>query len=82
VGSASVGAWPCVLAHAYDFADPGDTALLNQLDPHSTTSENALETLVTDKLLAPRDALLAGLAVLAALARLCRTNAVSVLREA
>jgi hypothetical protein len=59
-----------------------DTALLNQLDPYSTTSENALETLVTDKLLAPRDALLAGLAVLAALAGLCRSNAVSVLAEA
>ena len=35
-----------------------------------------------DKLLTPRDALLAGLAVLAALAGLCRTNAVSVLAEA
>jgi hypothetical protein len=70
------------VAHAYTFTDPGDTALLNQLDPDGTTSENALETLVTDRLLVPRDALLAGLALLAALAGLCRTNAVSVLPEA
>jgi hypothetical protein len=79
-GAAVARALVCAAAHAYIFADPGDTALLNQLDPDSTTSENALETLVTDKLLAPRDALLAGLAVLAALAGLCRSNAVSVLQ--
>ena len=77
-----VSALACTAAHAYIFTDPGDTALLNQLDPGSTTSENALETLVTDKLLAPRDAPLAGLAVLAALAGLCRSNAVSVLAQA
>lgn len=70
----------CAVGHAYIFTDPGDTALLNKLDPDSMTSENALETLVTDELLAPRDALLAGLAVLAALAGLCRSNAVSVLQ--
>jgi hypothetical protein len=81
-GAAFARALACAVAHAYLFADPADTALLNQLDPESTTSENALETLVADKLLAPRDALLAGLAVLAALAGLCRSNAVSVLREA
>jgi hypothetical protein len=81
-GSAAARAVACAVAHAYTFTDPGDTALLNQLDPDTTTSENALETLVTDKLLAPRDALLAGLALLAALAGLCRTNAVSVLPEA
>jgi hypothetical protein len=81
-GAAVARALACAAAHAYIFTDPGDTALLNQLDPCSTTSENALETLVTDKLLAPRDALLAGLAVLAALAGLCRSNAVSVLAEA
>jgi hypothetical protein len=81
-GVAVARALACAAAHAYIFTDPGDTALLNQLDPDSTTSENALETLVTDKLLAPRDALLAGLAVLAALAGLCRSNAVSVLAEA
>ena len=78
-GAAVARALACAAAHEYIFTDPGDTALLNQLDPDSTTSENALETLVTDKLLAPRDALLAGLAVLAALAGLCRSNAVSVL---
>jgi hypothetical protein len=78
-GAAVARALVCATARAYIFADPGDTALLNQLDPDSTTSENALETLVTDKLLGPRDALLAGLAVLAALAGLCRSNAVSVL---
>jgi hypothetical protein len=49
------------------------------LDPSSATSGNPLETLVTDKLIAPQDALSAGLALLAALARLCRTNAASVL---
>ena len=78
-GAAVARALACATAHAYFFTDPADTALLNQLDPGRTTSENALETLVTDKLLAPRDALLAGLAVLAALAGLCRTNAPSVL---
>ena len=81
-GAAVARALACAVAHAYLFADPADTALLNQFDPDSTTSENPLETLVTDKLLTPRDALLAGLAVLAALAGLCRTNAVSVLRDA
>jgi len=81
-GAAVARALACAVAHAYLFADPADTALLNQFDPDSATSENPLETLVTDKLLTPRDALLAGLAVLAALAGLCRTNAVSVLREA
>ena len=81
-GAAVARALACAVAHAYTFTDPGDTALLNQLDPDAATSENALETLVTDKLLAPRYALLAGLAVLAALARLCRSNAVSVLAEA
>jgi hypothetical protein len=78
-GAAVARALACAAAHAYIFTDPGDTALLDQLDPDSMTSENALETLVTDKLLAPRDALLAGLAVLAALAGLCRSNAASVL---
>jgi hypothetical protein len=81
-GGAVTRALACAVAHAYMFTDPADTALLNQLDPDSTTSENALETLVNDKLLAPRDALLTGLAVLAALAGLCRSNAVSVLPEA
>jgi hypothetical protein len=81
-GAAVARALACATAHEYIFTDPGDTALLNQFDPDSTTSGNALETLVTDKLLAPRDALLAGLAVLAALAGLCRSNAVSVLPEA
>jgi hypothetical protein len=80
-GSAVARALACAAAHAYVFTDPADTALLNQLDPDSTTSENTLETLVNEKLLAPRDALLTGLAVLAALAGLCRSNAVSVLRE-
>ncbi len=81
-GAAIARALACAVAHAYLFAHPADTALLNQFDPDSATSENPLETLVADKLLAPRDALLAGLAVLAALAGLCRSNAVSVLREA
>jgi len=81
-GGAVVRALACAVAHAYMFTDPADTALLNQLDPDSTTSENALETLVNDELLTPRDALLTGLAVLAALAGLCRSDAVSVLREA
>lgn len=81
-GAAAARALVCAVAHEYLFADPADTEFLNQLDPDSTTSENPLETLVTDKLLEPRDALLAGLAMLAALAELCRTNAVSVLPEA
>lgn len=78
-GAAVARALACAAAHAYTFTDPEDTALLNRLDPDSTTSENPLETLVTGQLLAPRDALLAGLAVLAALAGLCRTNAASAL---
>ena len=69
------------MAHEYLFTDPDDTALLNQLDTESATSENPLETLVTGKLLAPRDALPAGLAVLATLAGLCRSNAASVLAQ-
>jgi hypothetical protein len=81
-GAAAGRALACAAARAYFFTDTADTALLNQLDPDSTTSENALETLVTDKLLAPRGALLAGLAVLAALAGLCRSNAASVLQAA
>jgi hypothetical protein len=81
-GGAVARALACAVAHAYLFTDPADTALLNQLDSDSTTSANPLETLVNEKLLAPRDALLTGLAVLAALATLCRSNAVSVLREA
>jgi hypothetical protein len=80
-GGAVARALACAVAHAYMFTDPADTALLDQLDPDSTTSGNALETLVNDKLLAPPDALLTGLAVLAALAGLCRSNAVSVLAE-
>lgn len=80
-GAAVARALACATARAYVFTDPGDTALLNQLDPDSATSENPLETLVTGTLLTPRDALLAGLAVLAALAGLCRSNAVSVLAE-
>jgi hypothetical protein len=81
-GAAAGRALACAAARAYFFTDPEDTALLNQLDPDSTTSENALETLVTDKLLAPRGALLAGLTVLAALAELCRSNEASVLQAA
>jgi hypothetical protein len=70
------------VAHDYQFTDPADTALLDQLDAGRATSGNPLETLVNEKLLAPRDALAAGLAVLAALAGLCRSNAVSVLPKA
>jgi hypothetical protein len=81
-GSAVARALACAAAHSYQFTDPTDTALLNQLDPDSATSGNPLETLVNEKLLAPRDALLAGLAVLAALAGLCRSSAVSVLPKA
>ncbi len=81
-GAAAGRALACAVARAYLFTDPEDTALLNQLDPDMTTSENALETLVIDKLLTPQGALLAGLAVLAALAGLCRSNAASVLQAA
>ena len=81
-GGAVARALACAVAHAYVFTDPADTALLDQLDPDSSTSENPLETLINEKLLAPRDALVTGLAVLAALAGLCRSNATSVLREA
>lgn len=80
-GAAVARALACATARAYFFTDPGDTALLNQLDPDASTSENPLETLVTGTLLAPRDALVAGLAALAALAGLCRTNAASVLAQ-
>ena len=80
-GGTAARALVCAVAHEYFFADPADTDFLNRLDPDSTKAENALETLVTDKLLEPSEALLAGLAMLAALAALCRTNAASVLPE-
>jgi hypothetical protein len=78
-GAVAARAVTCAVARAYIFTDPADTDLLNRLDPDSSTAENPLETLVVDKLLDPREAILAGLAVLAALAGLCRSNAASVL---
>jgi hypothetical protein len=71
----------CGVAHDYLFPDPADTAFLDRLDPESATSENPLETLITDELLTPKDALRTGLAVLAALAACCRSDAASVLPE-
>jgi hypothetical protein len=80
-GAAAMRALTCAVAHDYLFDDPADTALLDQLDPDSTTSQNPLETLIADKLLAPAEAPVIGLALLGALAGLCRSNAASVLRE-
>ena len=78
-GAAAGRALFCAVAHDYLFDVPEDTELLDRLDEDSSTTGNALETLIVAKLLAPEEALLAGLAMLSLLASLCRTNATSVL---
>jgi hypothetical protein len=78
-GAAAGRALLCAVAHDYLFDVPEDTELLDRLDEDSSTAGNALETLIVAKLLAPEEALLAGLAMLSMLAGLCRTNATSVL---
>jgi hypothetical protein len=78
-GAAAGRALVCAVAHDYLFDVPEDTELLDRLDEDSSTAGNALETLIVAKLLAPEEALLAGLAMLSVLAGMCRTNAKSVL---
>jgi hypothetical protein len=78
-GAAAGRALVCAVAHDYLFDVPEDTGLLDRLDEDSTTSGNALDTLILARLLTPEEALLAGLAMLSMLAGLCRTNATSVL---
>lgn len=78
-GPAAARALVCAVAHHYFFENPEDTETLNRLDEDRSTSENALETLIKDKDLVPADAIRAGLAMLAVLADLCRTNAKSAL---
>ena len=78
-GSPACRALVCAVAHDYLFDVPEDTELLDRLDEDSSTAGNALETLIVAKLLAPEEALLAGLAMLSVLAGMCRTNAKSVL---
>ena len=76
---AAARALVCAVAHHYFFENPEDTETLNRLDEDRSTGENALETLIKDKDLVPADAIRAGLAMLAVLADLCRTNAKSAL---
>ena len=78
-GAAAGRALLCAVAHDYLFDAPEDTELLDRLDGDSSTAGNALETLIAAKLLAPEEALPAGLAMLSMLAGMCRTNATSVL---
>jgi hypothetical protein len=58
---------------------PGDEACLERLRATGSTSSNPLCDLVRDKVIAPEDALPVGLTILAVLADLARTSAVSVL---
>jgi hypothetical protein len=74
VGAALISA----LTKDYAFDKPADVELLTRLQADSSTG-NALEGLVLGKSIAPEDAIRVGLAVLADLADLCRTNAASVL---
>jgi len=78
-GAAAGRALICAVAHDYLFGVPEDTEFLDRLDGDSSTAGNALETLIVAKVLAPDEALLAGLAMLSMLAGLCRTSATSVL---
>lgn len=80
--TATARALVCAVAHDYVFEAPEDTDLLNRLDEDSSTTRNALETLVVEKHLAPEEALGTGLRILALLAGLCRTTATSVLGPA
>ena len=77
--TAAARALVCAVAHHYFFQNPADTETLNLLDGDRSTSENPLETLIKEKDLVPADAIRAGLAILAVLADLCRTNAKSAL---
>jgi hypothetical protein len=74
VGAALV----CALTKDYIFDKPADVELLTRLQADSS-SGNALEGLVLGKSITPEDAIRVGLAVLADLADLCRTDAVSAL---
>ena len=77
--TAAARALVCAVAHHYFFQNPADTETLNLLDGDRSTSESPLETLIKEKDLVPADAIRAGLAILAVLADLCRTNAKSAL---
>ena len=72
---ALIGAFP----DHFECQAPGDEACLERLRATEPTSSNPLCDLVRDKVMAPEDALPAGLTILAALADLARTSAFSVL---
>ena len=72
---ALIGAFP----DHFECQAPGDEACLERLRAKGPTSSNPLCDLVRDKVIAPKDALPVGLAILAALADLARTSAFSVL---
>jgi hypothetical protein len=72
LGIALVGALP----RHYSFDDPADTDVLEHMGP---LPGNALETLVATGAVPPEDVLSAGLRVLSVLARLCLTDADSIL---
>jgi len=76
VADALIGAF----AHHFQCEEPGDAELLDRIGRE--VSGNPLENLVAAKAAAPRDVLGVGLAVLAVLAGLCRTESDSVLHPA
>jgi len=74
LGIALVGALP----RHYSFDDPADTDVLEHMGP---LPGNALETLVATGAISPEDVLPTGLLVLSVLARLCLTDADSILAD-
>lgn len=68
----------CALTKDYAFEKPGDAELLTRLNAEEAAG-NALEGLLRDKVIGPEDAIRVGLAVLAGLADLCRTQSASIL---
>jgi hypothetical protein len=61
---------------------PGDAELLERIERIGHLDGNALERLVAAGPVRPRDILPVGLAILSALARLCRSGSASVLQQA
>ncbi len=76
-GARVAAALICALTHDYTF-EPADQELLTRLNSESS-ARNALEGLVCEGVVTPEDAIRVGLAALADLADLCRTDAPSVL---
>jgi hypothetical protein len=77
-GARLAAALVCALTHDYRFDEPADQELLTRLNAESSAG-NALEGLVREGAVTPEDAIRVGLAALAGLADLCRTDAPSIL---